>query len=130
MCLCCTGATSCGSGLTKDLSGTTNCFSFSRIGYYIIPMQSPSNVFPYLRSRHKALAAWTLAEGIANLGRSIYWARQFGIVGVALGTTVPMLVVRLGIQPFYTLNVLDVRWSEYLSKSSCVLRWSRLVFSV
>jgi O-antigen/teichoic acid export membrane protein len=87
------------------------------IGYCVILMQSPSNVLLYVRSRHKALAAWTLAEGIANLGLSIYWARQFGIVGVALGTTVPMLIVRLGIQPFYTLHVLDISWSEYLAKS-------------
>jgi len=87
------------------------------IGYCVILMQSPSNVFLYVRSRHKALAAWTLAEGIANLFLSIYWARQFGIVGVALGTTVPMLIVRLGIQPFYTLNVLDIGWGEYLAKS-------------
>jgi len=87
------------------------------IGYCVILMQAPSTIFLYVRSRHKALAAWTLVEGIANLGLSIYWARQYGIIGVALGTTVPMLIVRLGIQPFYTLNVLEVPWSEYLSKS-------------
>jgi len=87
------------------------------IGYCVVLMQSPSNVFLYVRSRHKALAAWTLAEGLANLALSIYWARQYGIIGVAFGTTIPMLVVRLGIQPFYTLKVMDVTWSEYLSKS-------------
>jgi O-antigen/teichoic acid export membrane protein len=87
------------------------------IGYCVILMQSPSPVFLYVRSRQKTLAAWTLAEGLVNLGLSIYWARQYGILGVALGTTVPMLVVRLGIQPFYTLRLLGVSWGEYLVKS-------------
>jgi O-antigen/teichoic acid export membrane protein len=87
------------------------------IGYCVILMQSPTPVFLYVRSRQKTMAAWTLAEGLVNLGLSIYWARQYGILGVALGTTVPMLIVRLGIQPFYTLRVLDLSWGEYLVKS-------------
>jgi O-antigen/teichoic acid export membrane protein len=88
------------------------------VGYCVMLMQSSSTVFLYVRSRHKLLAAWTLAEGIANLVLSIYWARHYGgIIGVALGTTVPLLIVRLGIQPFYTLHVMEVTWSEYLSKS-------------
>ncbi len=87
------------------------------IGYCVILMQSPSPVFLYVRSRQKTLAAWTLAEGLVNLGLSIYWAREYGILGVALGTTVPMLVVRLGIQPFYTLRVLGISWADYLVKS-------------
>jgi hypothetical protein len=52
-----------------------------------------------------------------NVILSIHWARQYGVLGVAVGTVVPMLIVRLGIQPFYTLKVLGVTWSEYLSKS-------------
>ncbi len=87
------------------------------IGYCVILMQSPSPVFLYVRSRQKILAAWTLAEGLVNLGLSIYWARQYGILGVALGTTVPMLIVRLGVQPFYTLRVLGISWADYLVKS-------------
>jgi O-antigen/teichoic acid export membrane protein len=87
------------------------------IAYCVILMQSASNVFLYVRSRHKLLAAWTLAEGIANLALSIYWSRQYGILGVALGTAVPLLVIRLGIQPLYTLHVMEVTWSEYLTKS-------------
>jgi O-antigen/teichoic acid export membrane protein len=87
------------------------------IGYCVILMQSPSPVFLYVRSRQKTLAAWTLAEGLVNLGLSIYWARQYGILGVALGTTVPMLIVRLGVQPFYTLRVLGISWADYLVKS-------------
>jgi len=102
-----------GEGFTSNY----NVLLVLAIGYCVILMQSASNVFLYVRARHKALAAWTLAEGLANLALSIYWSRQYGILGVALGTTVPMLIVRLGIQPFYTLHVMEVTWSEYLSQS-------------
>jgi O-antigen/teichoic acid export membrane protein len=37
-------------------------------------------------------AVWTLlATGVLNLGLSILWAKQYGLIGVAWGTTVPNL---------------------------------------
>lgn len=87
------------------------------IGYCVVLAQSPSNTFLYVRNRQKTLAAWTLAEGLVNLGLSIYWAKQYGIIGVAMGTTVPILFMRLGVQPVYTLRVLEIPWKEYLTKS-------------
>jgi len=101
----------------ESFTSNYNVLLILTIGYCVILMQSASNVFLYVRNRHRALAAWTLAEGLANLALSVYWSRQYGILGVALGTTVPMLFFRLGIQPFYTLHVMQVTWGEYLSKS-------------
>jgi O-antigen/teichoic acid export membrane protein len=101
----------------EGFSHNYNVLLVLTIGYCVVLMQSASTVFLYVRSRHKPLAAWTLAEGIANLVLSIYWARQYGILGVALGTTVPLLVVRLGVEPFYALHVMGIKWSEYLTKS-------------
>ncbi len=101
----------------EGFSRNYNVLLVLTIGYCVVLMQSASTVFLYVRSRHKPLAAWTLAEGIANLVLSVYWARQYGILGVALGTTVPLLIVRLGIEPFYALHVMGIKWSEYLSKS-------------
>jgi O-antigen/teichoic acid export membrane protein len=87
------------------------------VGYCVLLMQAPSNVFLYARSRQKLVAAFALAEGLANLGLSIYWARRYGIIGVGLGTTVPLIIMRLGIQPFYTLRIVGVGWSEFLSRT-------------
>ncbi len=101
----------------EGFSSNYNVMLVLTIGYCVILMQSASNVFLYVRSRHKLLAAWTLAEGLATVALSIYWSRQYGILGVALGTAVPLVIVRVGIQPFYTLHVMSVTWSEYLSKS-------------
>jgi len=48
---------------------------------------------------------------------SIYWARKFGILGVAMGTAVPMIVFRLVVQPWYTLRVARVSASRYFAES-------------
>jgi O-antigen/teichoic acid export membrane protein len=44
--------------------------------------------------RVRALAALTVAEAVANLAISIALVRRLGVVGVALGTSLPLLVVR------------------------------------
>ena len=61
--------------------------------------------------------SWALIEGVLNLGLSIYWAKQYGLLGVALGTAVPMIIMRLGIQPLYTLRVLKLSLTQYVSTS-------------
>lgn len=80
-------------------------------------LQSPSMSLLLARGRHKVLGWWTLLEGIANLVLSIYWAPTYGIVGVAMGTAVPMLAVRILIQPWYTLWVAKVSFYDYFVES-------------
>jgi len=48
---------------------------------------------------------------------SIYWGHLYGLVGVALGTTVPLVVVKLTLQPWYTLSKLGISPREYLQTS-------------
>ena len=69
------------------------------------------------KGRHRAYGIWTMGEGLANLGLSIYWAHKYGIVGVAMGTAVPLLVVKLTLQPWYVTRVLDMSLSEYFLKA-------------
>ena len=69
------------------------------------------------KGRHRAYGIWTLGEGLANLILSIIWARRYGIVGVALGTAVPLLVVKLTLQPWYVTRVLNMSLGEYFGKA-------------
>lgn len=69
------------------------------------------------KGRHRAYGIWTMGEGLANLVLSIIWAHQYGIVGVALGTAVPLLAVKLTLQPWYVTRVLDLSLSEYFGKA-------------
>jgi hypothetical protein len=61
------------------------------------------------------MAYWTVLAGGANLALSIYLGRRYGILGVAFGTTIPMLVVKLIVQPWYVLRVAGVTITDYLA---------------
>jgi O-antigen/teichoic acid export membrane protein len=80
-------------------------------------LQSPSMVLLLARGRHRALGCWTLCEGLVNLVLSIFWARKYGILGVAMGTAMPMLLFRLVVQPWYTLRVARVSAWRYYTES-------------
>lgn len=84
------------------------------IGYVFTLAQLPANVAIYAFARHQLLGWWTLIEGAMNLVLSIYWGRKFGLVGVALGTTVPMLVTGLFFLPWNVLPLLRLRPQDYI----------------
>lgn len=84
-------------------------------GAYVASMaQNP--IFGYLLAvnRHQTIAIVTLCEAGVNLLLSILLAPRYGIVGVALGTAIPMLAVKLIIQPLYFAKIAGVAVSRYL----------------
>jgi len=83
------------------------------LGYVAALSQYPSRNLLYAKGRHRPFGWWTLGEGAANLLLSIYWARRYGLMGVAVGTTLPMLVVGLLIQPWYALRLIRMSLREY-----------------
>ncbi len=87
------------------------------IGRTASTMQTPSMALLLARGRKKALGWWALSEGVANLALSIYLAPRYGILGVALGTMVPMLIVKALLQPLYTLWVGQIPLRDYLIES-------------
>jgi O-antigen/teichoic acid export membrane protein len=86
-------------------------------GYVFELAQRPSTTALVALGRHRALGSWTLGEGLANLLLSVYWGHTYGLIGVALGTTVPLVVVKLTLQPWYTLRMLGISTREYLVSS-------------
>ena len=75
------------------------------VAYIITWGQIPCPMLLFARARHhRAISWWTLGEGIANLALSILWAPKLGLLGVALGTAVPLMVSKLVIQPYYVLK--------------------------
>jgi O-antigen/teichoic acid export membrane protein len=66
-------------------------------------------------ARHRPLALFVLGEGVANLVLSIVLVRRFGIVGVAIGTAVPLLFTSLGFMPYFLCHLLKVRLREFLT---------------
>lgn len=83
-------------------------------GHVVALSQAPSIMLLVAKGKNRPLAWWTAGEGLANLALSIYWAPRMGIVGVALGTVVPMLFSKLVLQPWYTLHVMGMSFRDYL----------------
>ena len=83
-------------------------------GYVVTLAQYPSNVLICALNRHQALGWWTLAEGVINLFLSVHWARSYGLVGVAMGTTLPMVFTALILQPWYVLRLLKLPAWQYV----------------
>lgn len=77
--------------------------------------QSSSVAMMYALHKHQTFAVVSLIEGIANLLLSIYLAPKYGIVGVALGTAIPMIFVKLILQPLYLTRIVDVPLIAYIS---------------
>jgi len=76
--------------------------------------QAASTRILYGMARHKSLAWVTGMEGIANLGLSIYLIRQFGLIGDALGTAIPLSCTTLFFMPRHLCRILNVRLRSFL----------------
>jgi O-antigen/teichoic acid export membrane protein len=87
------------------------------VGYLLAMSQQPFADLLLIKGRHQLRGWWSIAEGFANLGLSIYWGHKYGLIGVALGTTVPMLAVQILFQPWYALYVSEISISDYLNES-------------
>ena len=66
--------------------------------------------------RHKVLAKWAIAEGVANLTLSITLVHWFGIYGVAVGTLIPSMAINLIFWPQYISRLLGMRSWEVVLK--------------
>jgi O-antigen/teichoic acid export membrane protein len=64
-------------------------------------------------NRQVIFAAQTIIEGGVNLLLSILLVKNLGLIGVALGTAIPMLFTKILIQPVYSSRIIGVRWIEY-----------------
>lgn len=76
-------------------------------------MQNPSIQLVYGLSKHRFYAVSNSIEGLSNLILSIILVKKFGLVGIALGTAIPMLIVKLLIQPIYTCSIIRLNLRDY-----------------
>ncbi len=84
------------------------------IGLIFNTIQISSRTLLYSLSKHKMYAITSTGEGIANLVLSLILVRKLGILGVAIGTTIPTLVTNLFIIPIYTNRVINLQLSRYI----------------
>lgn len=66
--------------------------------------------------RHKAVAIWTIVEALSNVLLSILLARKVGLIGVALGTLIPSIIVNLVLWPYFIPRIVGVVRTEILHR--------------
>jgi O-antigen/teichoic acid export membrane protein len=100
----------------QDLVAAYFVVAVLAIGYAINLILHPTLLIVIAKGVHGPLGWWSIGEGIANIGLSIVWGRSHGLLGVAMGTVVPMLVIKLIIQPCYALRASEMTVWEFVSR--------------
>jgi O-antigen/teichoic acid export membrane protein len=86
-------------------------------GYMINLAQHPMLLIVIAKGRHGPLGWWSIAEGVVNIVLSIIWGMSHGLLGVAMGTIVPMLFVKIIVQPWYALKAAEMSAWTYVRES-------------
>jgi O-antigen/teichoic acid export membrane protein len=81
-------------------------------------------------NRHRGLAAAVGAEAAANLGLSIALIGPLGLRGVALGTTIPSVVVTVGFLPWYFRRHLGVSVRRFVTRIWLIPSCACLAFGI
>ncbi|MET0027699.1 MAG: MATE family efflux transporter [Candidatus Thiodiazotropha sp.] len=76
------------------------------------PHQTLSSVL-YGLDKHKMLAYLRIGEALANLLLSIILLQYLGIIGVALGTAIPHILLTAVILPIYTTRIVGLNLYDY-----------------
>jgi len=83
------------------------------ISYAFALSQNPTVRVFYAINKHHFFAVLAVAEAILNLGLSLVLVRYYGIIGVAIGTAVPMFLIKVIVQPTYLSRCLEVSLADY-----------------
>ena len=79
--------------------------------------QAPSIALIYGTGRHRFYAWSNALEGVLNLGLSLVLVRYYGIMGVAIGTFIPMCFTKLVIQPLWVCRAYQFSYLAYLRQA-------------
>lgn len=98
----------------KDFAESIPILWILSIPFAFALSQNPGIGLMYALKKHYLYAIFTIIEAIANLVLSILLVSEYGIVGVALGTAIPMMIVKLFIQPIYVSKIIDITVLDYV----------------
>lgn len=64
-------------------------------------------------ARHKYYAVQSAVEAVASFALAYVLGARFGMKGVAIGIVIPIVVVKLTVQPWYVARTLSIRFRSY-----------------
>lgn len=82
-------------------------------GYSFAAAQNPSVALLYAFNKHKYYAIAMVVETSAIIGLSIVLAPLYGLIGIALGVAVPLLIIR-SLQVIYVAKIANIKIYEYI----------------
>lgn len=68
-------------------------------------------------AKHGSVTYIAVAEGLVNFALSLLLVKRYGVMGVALGTMIPMLITNLFIIPVYACRALKLSTFYFLKES-------------
>lgn len=77
--------------------------------------QQPNLSLLMALNKHRLLSYITMGEMVVNLALSIFLAPILGIIGVAIGTAVPRVIVKVMLEPLLLIRVSGVGVLQYIS---------------
>ncbi|HEY6329215.1 MAG TPA: oligosaccharide flippase family protein [Blastocatellia bacterium] len=83
-------------------------------------MEMPAHTVLLGLCKHRIVALFTFSQSLANLGLSIFLVRRIGLMGVALGTMIPMIISTAVALIVYFKGFLNLSLADYLRRS-CAL---------
>ncbi len=95
-------------------AGSVPVLTILAVSYAFALCQMPGIGLMYALNKHRYYAVATMSEAIANVILSIVLVRYWGIIGVALGTAIPMLIIKIFIQPMYVSRIAGLQLSSYV----------------
>lgn len=78
-----------------------------------LPQSTASSVL-YGISRHKGQVVLSLLNALVGLGLALWWVRLYGLIGVALATAIPLVVIGGLATLVYACRVLELPVGRYL----------------
>lgn len=94
------------------------------LAYCIAYTQSASVSYMYSAEKQHYFAYISIIEGVLNLLLSIFLVVKFhlGIIGVALGTLIPLCLMKFFIQPYIVSGILKIKTLDYyIFFAKCIL---------
>lgn len=70
--------------------------------------QNPTISLLTAKNKHHIYATFTIVEAVCNLVLSLLLVSKFGIIGVALGTAIPQLIIKIVVMPIAVSKTLEV----------------------
>lgn len=101
----------------QEYASSTVILSILTISVLAHLLELPAHTMLLGLGKHKIVAWFTLAQSVINLAMSLALVKPYGLKGVALGTTIPMVAFTFIALFVYLRNYLHVPVGEYIWRS-------------